>query len=90
MDSKKVYDKLEQIDFRLADMDKHLAVYNEQLRIHIEGTVQNREALNKQEEKFSAKLAPIEKHINMVEGALKLIGLVSLLCGIIVSIFDIL
>lgn len=41
----KMSDEMKQTNERLSDIDKHLAVYNEQLKVHIEGTIQNRESI---------------------------------------------
>lgn len=75
-------DKLDKVNERLSDIDKNVAVYNEQLKLHIEGTVQNREQLSLLRLKFDSDLAPVKKHIAMVEGVLKFLGIISLLAGI--------
>lgn len=73
--------RLENIDSRLSASEQQLAVYNEQLKTHIEGTVQNREALKLFENRFSLELRPIQKHITMLEGVFKFIGVVCILIG---------
>lgn len=84
MDDKfqRLEDKLDKVNDRLNDIDKNVAVYNEQLKIHIEGTVQNREQLHLFRQKFDSDFAPVKKHIAMVEGVLKFLGVISLLAGI--------
>lgn len=76
-------DKLDKVTDRLSDIDKNVAVYNEQLKLHIEGTVQNREQLHLFRQKLESDLAPVKKHIAMIEGVLKFLGVISLLAGIV-------
>jgi hypothetical protein len=89
MDSQNLLDllfkKLDRVDERLDKVDKNLAVYNEQLKLHIEGVVQNRKAIQKLDE----SMKPLNKHVHMVEGGLKLIGIISLLSGIALAFFRI-
>lgn len=75
----KVEAKLDRIAERLNSIDVTLASQHESLKIHIKRT-------NLLEE----KLAPVEKHVAMVHGALKLIGLVAMLAAIGESIVIIL
>lgn len=42
--------KLDKLDDRLDDIDKHLAVYNSELHRHIEGVEQNRARIEKLEQ----------------------------------------
>lgn len=39
----RLIEKVEDTNDRMADMDKNLTVYNEQLKVHIAGTNENRE-----------------------------------------------
>jgi len=75
---------------KIMSIDKNLAVYNEQLKIHIEGTVQNREQIKLLKESFNTELDPVKKHINHVEGVLKFLGIVSLVLGITTAIYKLL
>ena len=78
-----VTNKLEDSNDKLSSMDKNLAIYNEQLKVHIEGTIQNRDAIQLLNNKIEIEISPIKKHVNMIEGGLKLIGLVGVVVGII-------
>lgn len=80
---KRLEDKLDKVSDRLSDIDKNVAVYNQQLILHIEGTIQNREQLDLFRKKMEADLAPVKKHIAMLEGILKFLGIVSLVAGIV-------
>ena len=88
MDEKfqRLENKVDKIAETVSSMDKNLAVYNEQLKIHIEGTVQNRDSIKFLQTKIETEFKPVNKHINMVEGALKFIGVVSLIVGLIATI----
>lgn len=88
MDEKfqRLENKVDKISENVSSMDKNLAIYNEQLKIHIEGTEQNRESIKFLQTKIEAEFKPVNKHINMVEGALKFIGAVAVLVGVVVSI----
>ena len=83
MDEKKLLEKLDEkvdkLDTRLDKVDVHLAVYNEQLKIHIEGTVQNREAIKD----LRIDLKPVERHVELVNGFFKLVGFIALVVGIV-------
>lgn len=82
----KIDDKLDKICDRLADIDKSVAVYNEQLKLHIEGTVQNREQLRLFREKVEADLTPVKKHVVFVEVVFKALGALSLIVGILAGL----
>lgn len=86
----RIDEKLEKIGDRLADIDKSVAVYNEQLKLHIEGTVQNRDQLRLFQSKVEADMAPVKKHVVFVEVVFKALGALSLIVGIIAAIHKIL
>ena len=90
MDSNNLLDmlfkKLDKMDDRLDNVDKKLAVYNEQLKIHIEGVNLNREAIQLLDVHTAKEIAPIKKHVHMMEGALKLVGIISLCVGTIIGL----
>lgn len=65
-------DKLDKIQEDIGEIKTHLAVYNSQLKIHI-----------KRSDMLEKKLVPVEKHVNMVNGALKLIGVLAAIAGIV-------
>ena len=75
----KVDESIKILDQRLDGIDKHLAVYNEQLTFHIERT-------NKLEEKFE----PVEKHVALVNAGAKIIGGLVFLGGAILLVMQLL
>jgi len=64
--------KLDKIQADIGEIKTHLAVYNQQLIVHI-----------KRSENLEDKIVPIEKHVAMMGGALKLLGILSLIVAII-------
>lgn len=70
--------KLDKLDERLDNVDKNLAVYNEQLKIHIKRT-----------ELLEKDVAPIKTHVIQVQGVAKFIAILSALAGIFVLIREI-
>jgi len=66
MNFDKVDSKLERLDERLDSIDKHLAVYNQQLIEHIRRT-----------ELLENELKPIKKHVDVVTVLLKLVPAVA-------------
>lgn len=67
--------KLGRIETRLNSIDTTLASQHEILKEHIRRT-----------ELLEADVKPIQRHVSMVEGAIKFIGLLALLAGIIEGI----
>lgn len=70
---------------RLDNIEKVLVKQEENLKEHMRRS-DSLETLVQQNE---AKLVPIQRHINRVDGALKLIGLVGILIGIAAGIVKI-
>lgn len=64
--------KLDQINERLHSIDKTLTVNTEHLAQHMARTKQIEDAL-----------APVVKHVQQMQGAAKLLGLLALIAGII-------
>lgn len=64
--------KLDRIQGDIGEIKTHLAVYNQQLKVHI-----------KRSDMLEEKLKPIEKHVAMLQGALKLIGIIAIIAAII-------
>ena len=64
--------KLDKIVDKIGSIDSTLASQHTSLREHIRRT-----------ELLEAQLRPVEKHVAMIQGALKLIGLVALFGGIL-------
>lgn len=75
----RIEDKIDTIVAHTASIDVTLAKQHEQLAYHIKRT-------NLIEE----QLEPIKKHVNMVHGALKLIGVLSVLASIAEVVFKLL
>lgn len=67
--------KLDKLDERLDSVDKTLVRQHEQLKYHIQRT-----------NLLEAKFEPVEKHVNMVHGALKLIGATAAFAAILAFI----
>lgn len=67
--------KLEKIDERLDTIDKHLAVYNQQLKEHIRRT-----------ELLETDIIPVKNHVIAVSSISKILGLSSLIVGLILGI----
>jgi len=64
--------KVDRLDERLDRHDVHLAEYNEQLKIHIKRT-----------NILEVEVKSILKHVNMINGALKLIASVGIITAIV-------
>ena len=75
----KIDAKTDRLDERLDRIDVHMAVYNEQLKIHIEGVKQVRE----ENAALAAEVKPIARKVHYAEGAIKFIGLIAVIGGII-------
>lgn len=63
--------KLDKIQDDVTEIKVHLAEYNQQLQIHI-----------KRSDALERKMEPIEKHVNMVNGALKFLGVLAAIVAI--------
>lgn len=63
--------KLDKIQEDVSEIKTHLAVYNEQLKIHI-----------RRSDLLEEQMAPVKKHVDMVNGALKLIGVLAAVAAI--------
>jgi hypothetical protein len=74
----RILDKLDKLDSHLDNVDKTLVRQEAQLAHHIRRTELLEEALQ-----------PIQKHVSMVEGALKFLGVLSVGVGVIVGIITI-
>lgn len=71
--------KVENIDTKLDSVDKHLAVYNEQLKVHI-----------KRSELLEKEMKPVKNHVEFVNFVAKLISLLSFAAGIVITILTLL
>jgi len=71
--------KIDKLDERLDSIDKTLIKQEASLDKHILRT----EMAEKQLDLLSAQIVPINKHVNQMSGALKLLGVMSLVMGIV-------
>lgn len=76
--------KIDSIQERIASVDVTLAVQAEQLSGHIRRT----EIAEKRLDSIDNQLEPIQKHVNHVEGALKFVGIISLVLGIVAGVMS--
>jgi uncharacterized coiled-coil protein SlyX len=75
----RIESKLDKVVDSVSEINKTLAEQHMSLKHHI-----------KRSDLLEAQMEPIRKHVNMVTGAFKLLGLISLLAGIAVSILKVL
>lgn len=73
-----IKNNIKEINSSMREIDKTLVKQEAQLAEHIRRT-----------NLLESKIEPVEKHIHMVNGALKLLGILSIVVGIIASIFKI-
>jgi len=73
-----------EVDTRLDNIEKILVVQEANLQIHMKRSDNLEKLVQTLQEK---DIQPLRKHVNMVEGALKFIGLFGLAVGIFVSLF---
>ncbi len=77
-----LYKKVENVDQRLISIDKTLDRNTTQLEVHIKRSDQLEAIVTSLKDKTEAELKPITKHVNMIEGALKLLGVLSVVIGL--------
>jgi len=85
-DMKEVKDQLKEIQKDLGDIGKTLIRQEENIKHHIYRTDLAEKAI----EMLQKDVAPIKKHVTMVEGVLKFFGVVALFVGIAAGIVKIL
>ena len=74
----------QEIDKRLDTIEKVLIVQETNLQLHMKRS----DNLEKLVEGIREKdIEPVKKHVNMVEGSLKLIGLIGLIVSILTGLF---
>lgn len=66
-------DDIKEIKADVKELLQRTAIHNELLRTHESRSL----ALQAGQEKISDRITPIEKHVSMVQGGLKLIGLIA-------------
>jgi len=71
----KIEAKIDKIQEKMSNIDVTLAAQHESLKLHIKRT-----------DLLERKMEPVEKHVAMVHGALKLLGFIALLAGIAESV----
>jgi hypothetical protein len=69
--------KIDKIDERLDSIDKTLAVNTESLKEHMRRT-----------EMLENTVIPIKTHVNQLQGGIKLLGIISLILGIVLSLYN--
>lgn len=79
---KMIIEKLEKLDSRIDNIDITLAKQS----VILENQHASLEVHIKRTDLLEAKLEPVEKHVDMVAGALKLIGLIGAMIGIITGL----
>lgn len=84
----KLHTKVDEVSDKLSDINETLNRNTDSLELHMKRSDALELMLKDQEKSFEAQIEPIKKHVNMVKGALKLIGLVSTLLGIL-KLFDV-
>lgn len=77
--------RLERIEVKIDDIDDQLAMISSTLAAQHVSLKEHMRRSNALE----AKLAPVEKHVAMVNGALKLLGVFALIASIIEAIYRI-
>lgn len=80
--TKRLEDKIDIIVTNVSEIQKHMAVYNSELTRHIEGTIQNRDAIKD----LNKEIQPLKTHVDRVDGALRLLGIISIVVGIVFTI----
>lgn len=74
--------KLDKMDERLDNIQTLQAVHTEQLKEHMRRS----DLLEKRIEQVDQELKPVEKHVAMVNGALKLVGIIGTLAAIALAL----
>lgn len=83
---KLLLNKTDKIEERLTSIDVTLARQEGHLQEHMRRSEANERAV----EVLGQQLGPIKKHVNMLEGSLKLLGIMSLIVGTIGGVLKLL
>lgn len=78
----RVLDKLDKVDSRLNDIDKTLVRNTVSLEEHMKRS----DNLEKMITKVESDMLPLQKHVSYMHGAFKLVGVLSLVVGLLVGI----
>lgn len=86
MDNKlnKIDERLDKLTESVHSIDKTLARQEENLKEHMRRSEANEKAV----ELLSIELKPIKTHVNRIDGALKLIGLIAVAIGIATGLIN--
>jgi Mg2+ and Co2+ transporter CorA len=76
-DLEKIEQKLEKIDEKMDNIERHLAVYNAQLRFHIKRT-----------DMLESEVKPLKIHLHKVQGVLTFVGVIATIITVIVTIYN--
>lgn len=76
-----------EFDGRLDAIEKVLILQEENLRTHMKRSDNLEKLVDKLRDE---DIKPLSKHVNMVEGALKLLGVLSIVTGIIAAVISVL
>lgn len=91
---KDIADKMElhdrENDRRLDNIEKVMLVQEQNLKEHMRRSEHLEDLVTTQKKESERKIAPIQKHINMVEGVFKFIGILGILTSVIGGILKIL
>lgn len=77
----RVEDKVDRIWERIASIDATLAGQHEQLKIHIEGVKLARQQNDLLKRDLDSRLQPIQDHVTVVRGVIRVIGYLAAIGG---------
>lgn len=75
----RIFEKLEKLDERLNSIDATLIRNTTSLEYHILRTAQNEKLI----EALKTDLKPVERHVQYMHGAFKLLGVITLVAGLL-------
>lgn len=81
-----IFEKLERLDARLDNIDKTLIKQHASIEEHIRRTAINEKSI----ERLHAEIRPVQSHVDKVDGALKLLGLLGIGATLVFTVFRIL
>lgn len=91
----KIVEYIEKLDSRLDKIDKTLIAQHESLKHHIYRTDLAEDRIDKFEKETKQELRdihkelnPIKAHVNRIDGAFKLIGIIATVVGIAATIYN--
>jgi gamma-glutamylcysteine synthetase len=78
----KLHTKVDEVNDKLADINTTLNRNTDSLELHMKRSDTLETMLKHQELSFEAQIEPIKKHVNMVKGGIKLLGIALTLLSI--------